>query len=502
MSAFGLGEGLVVAGAGVPAGGIQSYEDWNAFVKAVQTSTYQTDHSQLTGLGALRVESLENTLRAIVEREDTFKLFRALKRQPVTSAVHEYAVQTSIGGQPAGAFNSELGAIASEVGEYERRIVFVKYLMTQAAISHVAAVQKGIVNLKAQENMNALLRLARAANWACYHGDSRVAPMQFDGLEATLEQFRNGEHVFDFQTQFSDLPDFSQEANRQNYVRALVDAIYAAYAKVVGVGNFGKLTHAHLDPFAQVSLDRYLDPAYRVVLDGNPTALTYGAPVSGIRTSFGHVYTEQDIWLESNGTMPSYARYGKVPDTAPGKPTVAATAQTGVAGSRWTTAKAGTYFYTVAAIDERGVESIPSDPVSATVTAGGAVQLTITPNADRKQTGYAIYRSKRNPGSAPALSDYRLVKRIPANSDPAANTVFVDKDLDVPGSSKIFLLRREPEALQWVQLLPATQFPLYPTNAAIIPWAVLLYGALMVGIPNHHFLIKNFVPPEAPWKPY
>lgn len=499
---FGLGQDLVVAGQGVPAGGIGTYEDWNAFVKAVQTSTYQTDHSQLTGLGAIRLESLEGTLRAVVEREETFKLFRALKRQPVTSAVHEFAVQTSIGGQPAGAFNSELGSIASDVGEYERRIVFVKYLMTMAAISHVAAVQKGIVNLKAQENMNALLRLGRTANWASYHGDADVSPMQFDGLEATLTKWRNGENVYDFQSQFSDLPDFSNPDNRTNYVRALVDILYSAYAKVMGVGNFGKLTHVHLDPFAQVSLDRYLDPAYRVVLDSNPNGLQIGAPVTGIRTSFGNVYTEQDVWIEGQGAMPNYARYGKVPDTAPGTPTVAATAQTAVAGSKWTSNKAGTYFYVVAAIDERGVESVPSALVSATVAAGGAIQLTITPNADRKQTGYAIYRSKRNPGAAPDLKDLRLVKRIPANSDRTAATVFVDKDLDVPGSSKIFAIRREPEALQWVQLLPATQFPLYPTNQAVIPWAVLLYGSLMPALPNHHVLIKNFVPPEAPWKPY
>jgi len=444
---FGLGEGLVVAGQGIPAGGLTTYDDWNAFVKAVQTSTYETQHTQLTGLGAIRLESLESTLRAVVEREETFKLFRALKRQPTTSTVHEYAVQTSIGGQPSSAFNSELGSIASEVGEYERRIVFVKYLMTQAAISHVASVQRGIVELKAQENMNALLRLSRAANWGSYHGDASVAPMQFDGLEAVLRSFRNGEHVFDFQTQFTDLPDFTNDANRQNYVRALVDAMYQAYAKVIGLGNFGKLTHAHLDPLAQVALDRYLDPAYRVVLDNNPTALTYGAPVTGIRTSFGNLLTEQDIWIEGNESMPWYARYGKVPDTAPGKPTVAVTAQASATGSKWTSAKAGTYFYVVAAIDERGVESIPSDPVSAAVVAGGGLQLTITPNADRKQTGYAIYRSKRNPGSSPNLKDFRLVKRIPANSDPAANTVFVDLDTDVPGSSKIFLLRQKNKNL-------------------------------------------------------
>jgi len=485
---YGLGEGGVVSGAGIPAGGIQTFEDWNAFAKAIQTSTYETDHSQLTGVGGLRVESLEATLKKIIEKEESFKLFRALKRQPVTSSVHEYTAQTSIGGQPGGAFNSETGPISSEVGEYDRRITFVKYLMTQAQISHVASVQKTIVPLKARENANALLRLSRAANWSMYQGNAAVAPMQFDGIEAILSDFRGGSNIRDLEG--------------SSDVGAIVDTIFESFATAMGEGNFGKITHVHMDPITQAALDRYLDPAFRVNLDNNPAGLQLGAPVKAIRTSFGDVATEQDIWIEGpENAKPAYAKYGKVPDDAPGTPTVSAAANAS-AGSKFDSDKAGTYYYVVAAIDERGVEGIPSTAVSAAVAADGSVTLTITPNSDRKQTGYAIYRSTQDPATAPALADYRLVKRIPANPDRTATTVFEDKNEDIPGSSKLFLLNRVPEAIEWIQLLPATQFPLYPTNAAIIPWAVLLYGALQLSIPNHHFVIKNFLPPLAKWKPF
>src|SRR5690606_18933829 len=131
---------------------------------------------------ALRLESLEGQLRKVIETEQSFKLFKALKRTPVTSSVHEFTTQEDIGGSASGTFNSEIGPIASDVGDYTRNIVLVKYLMTQAQVSHVATVQKGIVDLKANENRNALLRLSRTANWSSYHGDSTVAPMQFDGL--------------------------------------------------------------------------------------------------------------------------------------------------------------------------------------------------------------------------------------------------------------------------------------------------------------------------------
>ena len=490
MRGFGLGDMQVTAGMGIPSGNfIDSFEDWNTFVKAIQTSGWETDSAQLTGSQALRYESLEGTLRKVIEAEEGFKLFRSLKRNASTSAVHEWALQTGIGGQPGGMFNSEVGEIASNVGDYVRQIVLMKFLMTQAAISHVASVQGQIVNLKATENRNALLRLGRAANYASYHGNSAVSPMQFDGITKQLTDFQAGRGIIDV--------DGDSDVGR------LVQRVYTAFGDVISIGSFGKLTHMMVDPLVQNELDQDLDPAYRVYLNDSPNNIARGAPVGAIKTSFGPVATDVDIWIENAMTaQPMQALYGTVPLNAPGAPTLAILAQTGQANSRFTAGRDGTYFYVVAAVNTNGVESLVSNAVSAAVAVGGALQLTITPHVGLGQTGYAIYRSRRNPGTAPANTDYRLVTRIPAHAVPTTATVFQDLNRDIPGSSQIYLLNRVNESIGWVQLLPVTQFPLYPTNRAIIPWAVLMYGALALYIPNHHRIIKNFLPSRAPWRPF
>lgn len=495
---FGLGQNNTYVTAGglqTPLDGIRSFEDWNAFVKAVQTSGYETNHAALTGSQALRMESLEPQLVKVIEQEDSFKLFKGLERTPVTSSVHEFSVQTGIGGQLGGMFNTETGVINADMGSYERRIVFVKYLMTRAVISHVASLQKGIVNLKAAENQNALLRLARAANYVGYHGDEAVSPEQFNGIYAQLKRFEGGSHI--------------RSLDGSSDVGELMDGVFTAFATVMGQGNFGKLTHMMLDPLTQNALDRHLDPAFRVALADNPSAVNVGAPVRAIRTSYGDVVTETDIFIENgDNTAPAFVRNrGGVPESAPQAPTVTATALTGVAGSgvagsKFSTGRGGTYFYVVAARDNRGVEGVPSDPVSVAVAEGGAAQLTITPHTSLKHTGYAIYRSKQNPDAAPHLRDYRLVERIPANAVRMDPTVYVDDNDLLPGRSTQFLLNRVPESIDWVQLMPATQWPLYATDSAIIPWAVLLYITLAVRVPNHHYILENFIPPQQSWKPH
>jgi len=87
MTGFALG--AVTTPSLVPQGGIKDMADFEAFVKAVQASSYTTDHTALTGSSALRRESLEGQLRKVVETEDSFPLFKNLACTPVTSIVHE-----------------------------------------------------------------------------------------------------------------------------------------------------------------------------------------------------------------------------------------------------------------------------------------------------------------------------------------------------------------------------------------------------------------------------
>jgi hypothetical protein len=63
-------------------------------------------------------------------------------------------------------------------------------------------------------------------------------------------------------------------------------------------------------------------------------------------------------------------------------------------------------------------------------------------------------------------------------------------------------MRSGADAINWRQLLPMTKFALYPTNAAVIPWAQLLFGYLRIAKRQQHIVIKNIVPTGALWKPF
>jgi hypothetical protein len=40
-------------------------------------------------------------------------------------------------------------------------------------------------------------------------------------------------------------------------------------------------------------------------------------------------------------------------------------------------------------------------------------------------------------------------------------------------------------------LLPVQSIPMYPTNQAVTPFLIVLYGALQVNAPEHCALVKN-----------
>ncbi len=57
-------------------------------------------------------------------------------------------------------------------------------------------------------------------------------------------------------------------------------------------------------------------------------------------------------------------------------------------------------------------------------------------------------------------------------------------------------------AMDWRQFLPMCKFPLYPTNAAVVPWAQLLFGYLRITKRKHHVVIKNILPNGALFRPF
>jgi hypothetical protein len=80
----------------------------------------------------------------------------------------------------------------------------------------------------------------------------------------------------------------------------------------------------------------------------------------------------------------------------------------------------------------------------------------------------------------------------------------VDLNRDIPGTTNAFILNLASSytAITWRKLLPLTRFNLYPTTAAVVPWALLLFGYLRISKRKQHVVIKNVLPSSAGWRPF
>lgn len=456
------------------------------------TAGYGTDVATLSGGGALRIQSLDKTMKSVIQENKHFVLFNELRKGSATTTVDEWTEQSSIGAYLGGSTNTELGIVASAQGVYNRRVGQVKFLMTRREVSYVTSISNNIIDAQAVEAQNGALQLLTDAEFLAFEGDSGVVPTEFDGIYAQEVALGLSDHVIDLA---------GAPLNGIDYVDR-------AAATVAGYGNFGTPTHLFTSQLVQSDFNTHLDPAFRVPLGLIPDGgIKLGAPVNGIRTSWGDIKNAPDVFIRDEKQMLpfeiNFATLASSNNFAPA--TVVPTPATGTAGSQFVaaatgvTATAGDYYYAVTGVNAAG-ESVAVVSIKATVVAGGSVSIAIGRSTAQTETGYVIYRSRLN--GTNALSDMRKMVRIPASG--TATTTYVDLNAEVPGSTKAFMLNLSAggDAMSWQQLLPMTKFPLYPTNTVTIPWAQLLFGYLRITKRRQHVVFKNIVPTGQLWRPF
>ena len=470
----------------------ESVEQLRKALVAGQTYNIQDQ----SGGQALRIQSLDTTMQAVIQDNQHFKLFNRLAKPHASATVDEWTEQSGVGGFLGGSTNTETGDITEATGTYTRRVGLVKYLMTKRQVSFVVTLQNAIADAEAVEYANGALQLLTDAEYLCFEGDSSVVPTEFDGIAKQIIDLNAAGHIIDMRA----TPLTSQHA------------IVRAAATISGYGNFGTPTDIFLSQEAQSDLDNGLDPAFRVPLtDVGNGGTSLGAPVVGIRTSWGNIATQPDVFIRDEAmqapmevTMPALTTANAA---LKGNASVAITAtQTGaVAGSQWTTAQAGWYAYKVAAVGAAGESALIDGDTAAQITqAGDSLTVTIT-NGTATATGWAIYRSakcaSKSAAEAVTAADMRLVKRVAIGT---TTTVYQDKNEYIPGTTRAYILNMAPSAtaITWRQLLPMVKFPLYPTTSAVIPWAQLLFGYLRISKRRHMVMLKNILTNSAQWRPF
>ena len=476
--------------AGASISGAMGLDQVAELQKALTMGNTQTDVATLTGGSALRIQSLDQTMMSTIQENDDFALFNELVKSNATATVDEWTEQSGVGGFLGGSTNTEVGAIATATGQYARRTGSVKYLMTRREVSFVATLGNNIVEAEAVEHQNGALQLLTDAEYLCFNGDDGVVPTEFPGIYAQIKAGIDAgqmspDHIIDLAGSPMDG----------------ITAISTASKMIRSYGNFGRPTHLFLSPSCQTDLDLGLMPAYRVPLTSVPGGgIETGAPVVGIRTSFGDIKTKADVFIPDEQMQKPFEVDHPAVATANNtfKPASAAGVAASDPSSAFKTAHAGNYYYLVTGVNASG-QSTGVVSAQVAVAAGDKVTLTIGASAGGTETGYVIYRSRRNGSSAPA--DFRQMARIPKGG---ATTTYVDRNREIPGTVKAYVLNLKSgaNAITWRQLLPMMRFNLYPTVSAVVPWAQLLFGYLRIAKRRQHAVITNILPAAADWRPF
>lgn len=427
-----------------------------------------------TGGSALRVESLEASLKVLTYTSSHVKLWKKMPKSPAFSTVEEYNQLTEYGGN-ASPFVQEGELPQASDASYVRRNVLVKFLGTVREITHQASlVHPAHGDLVAIENQNGILWLLQQVENALFTGDSSLAfdgeSEQWDGLDSLID----ASNVIDLEGQSLQEADLEEASN-------------------MIIENYGFPTDMFLGTRTMSDLVKTFYPRERIAMPA-PMNGQIGLTVQSVATQGGEIALNPDVFVRKTPTPPAAATSASAP-TTPASITVGGA--TGTTGDHNKGAPSGTsYFaYLVTACNRFG-ESAPVAFAGAATSlsqtnkdAGVYLPLTITnPGVIGAFAPeyFRIYRSAASSVNAvpSSLSSYGLIAQVPASSQAAGGTtVFNDVNLVLPGTSSAYLGELTPNVITFRQLMPLMKMDLAVLSPAY-RWMILLYGTPVLFAPK------------------
>lgn len=432
-----------------------------------------------TGGSALRVESLEASLKSVLWTNHHIKLAKKIPKSPAFSTVEEYNQLTGYG-STGFAFTQEGELPPASDSQYARRTQLVKYLGTTREVSHVATViHPAHGDVIALENQNGILWLLERLESALFTGDSDLAfggeSEQFDGLDALIDP-----------TMFVDLEGLPlQEAVIEDASNQIIE-------------NYGYATDLFASPRALSDLVKTMYPRERINLPA-PANGVIGQAVNAMATQGGTVEFNPDVFIRPMPNPPVAATHPNAPAT----PLAVATGVAGVDGNFAKAAPAGNnnYAYVVTACNRFGESAM--SPVMGAVqvvtaankVAGVHVDLTITNPAAIgafPPEYFRIYRTRPTIAAVPAAAtEYSLIMQVPAASQAAGgNTTPDDLNFILPFTSIGYVGELTPNVLTLRQLLPMLRLDLAVLSPAY-RWMILLYCCPILFTPRKWTRLLN-----------
>jgi hypothetical protein len=453
-------------------GGAESMKEIIELKKALSVGYAMGTTDQL-GFGAVRVESLEDTVKSLVANETTAAFFVALKKSKAKSTVEEYPVINEIG--DAGFYVE--GGLPEEFDEDLRReFEQVKYMGAVGQIPIPATIVQSVV-----DNMATIVKLKatailRKADLKTFFGNSNNVSLEWNGyLEQFLRKVKNP-------TQ--NIIDLRGKRLRPEVLNQIGTIVMDNY------GNPNNLKGWISPEVYQNYTDELIVNKTLMVGNNQVNSIIANPAKWELGSSKGSL--ERDIYLKSKGQTYYEREYPKLntagnafaatslkaPATLNGVTCTLAVAGTG------SKMDAGTYDYAVLPINKYGAGA--AFAIAGTiVTAGQIVTFTLADNGSAsgsEATAFEIYRKLT---SASGLTSYRFLKTV------SATGAKVDDGEEIPGTKYGFFFDWDMnQVLDFKQLLPMVKM-----NLAVVSdsyrWLQKLYGTPILYNANKMVLVKN-----------
>ena len=474
------------SGGGFDGFNVGSQEQLTELSKALEAG-YQV--SGQTNGSALRVESLEASLKVTTFSSTHIKLWKKIPKSPAYSTVEQYNQLTSYGDSRVGAFLQEGELGATQDSSYVRKTALIKYIGTVRQVSHpMTVVHPAHGDVIALENQNGINWILERIEDSLFHGDSSLAfdgeSEQWSGLDAQID----ADSFVDLEGQPLQEADVEEAANQI-------------------VENYGYPSDIFLGTRVASDFVKTMYPRERISLPAPQNGMV-GLSVNSIMTQAGVMELNPNVFLKQAATPPSAATHSN----APAAPTVALVAtstvvvNTGVTNGDFNKgAPAGdtNYYSYVFTLSNRFGESAPS-PVSANGTqmtqankdAYRRIDVTCanpSPIGNFAPEWINLYRCtpKTTNASVTDLASYSLVKKIKVTSQAGgATTVVQDKNLMLPFTEVAYMGEMSPQVLTFRQLLPMMRLDL-AVLAPAYRWMILLYGTPILFAPKRWLRLLN-----------
>lgn len=463
--------------------------------KALEAGTgYTGAPGNLSGGGALQVESLEPSLKAVTHTGKVLRIWPMINKTQAYNTVEEYNRQLSYGEQQNGGFfDADSGAAPSaHDANYQRKLEVVRFIGTTRVVSHpltlvrsnhgpVIAREIKNGNMWILEQMERQLFEAHGYFENAADGTFTGADAAVPGLSVKFNGFEKSIRVGDTDAtaQFTGFDGYSDPSTQSvilNQAGAILDQEALETAGQRSLDNYGTPTHMFMSHKVHSDTSKTFFPKERIpnmgVVEGKA-----GYVLNEFVSSAGVYKMVGTRFLTPRRNVLNAAQTG-----APLTPVIGGT---GVEADAASNLSAGTSFsYRVSALNNEG-ESLAAAATGLQAVAANE-RVTVTINAGTAGAiYYAVFR-----GPDGAATDHEFIGYVADSTGNGGGATFRDAGNKSPGLSTAFLLQLDPENITWRQLAPLMKIDLAILGAAY-RWMQLLYGTPIVYMPRHNVLVEN-----------